>query len=99
MLVDASYTYAAKYPMFGYGSSARAPYNWPGGRPLTEAEKKLSAKAPPLPKGLEAKQMVLPCQKVNPGEQPKPVKINGIMMTPPACPQEAPKQQEPGYVH
>lgn len=84
---DEAYVFSPKFVNLGYGSTARAPYNWPGARPLTESEKKMIAKAPPLPDGLAAKQMVLPCQPVKPGEQPKPVKINGVTMTPPACPQ------------
>jgi hypothetical protein len=84
--IDKDFVFPARYPAFGYGSTARAPYNWPGARPMSEEEKKLASKAPPLPKGLEAKQMVLPCQKVKPGERPVPVKINGMMMTPPVCP-------------
>ncbi len=84
--IDAGYTQGGRYPTFGYGSTARAPYNWPGVRPPTEKERKVIANAPPLPQGMEAAQMNLPCQKVAPGEQPKPVKINGVSMTPAACP-------------
>lgn len=83
---DAAYTLPVKYPTLGYGSIARAPYNWPGARPLSEQQKKQESKVPPLPKGMEARPMTLPCQKVAPGQLPTPVKINGVMMTPPACP-------------
>lgn len=83
--MDPSYTEPGRFPTIGYGSTARAPYNWPGVRPLRDSESKISAKAPPLPTGMAISQMKLPCQKVAPGEKPKAVKINGIMMTPEAC--------------
>lgn len=83
--MDASFTMPGRFPTIGYGSSAKAPYNWPGVRPLRENESKISAKAPPLPAGMAISQMKLPCQKVLPGEKPKPVKINGVLMTPEAC--------------
>jgi hypothetical protein len=83
---DPAYVYPAKYPTLGYGSTARSPYNWPGARPMTEQQQKLAAKAPALPPGLEAKQIVLPCQTVLPGQHPTPVKINDVMITPPVCP-------------
>ena len=88
--VDTGYLQPGRYPSVGYGSTARAPYNWPGVRPPTEKEKKSIAGAPPLPKGMETAQMNLPCQNVSPGEQVKPVKINGITMTPAACPSRTP---------
>ncbi len=84
--IDAGYTQGGRYPTFGYGSTARSPYNWPGVRPPTEQQQKVISKAPPLPQGMEAAQMNLPCQKVAPGEQPKAVKINGMSMLPLACP-------------
>ncbi|ADV82954.1 hypothetical protein [Terriglobus saanensis] len=86
---DPAYVYPAKYPTLGYGSIAHAPYNWPGARPMSEQQQKLAAKAPALPPGLEAKQIVLPCQKVLSGQHTIPVKINDVMMTPPACPMSA----------
>lgn len=83
---DTGYTQPGRFPTIGYGSTAKAPYNWPGVRPLREDELKISAKAPPLPSGMSVSEMKLPCQRVLPGEHPKPVKINGITMTPEACP-------------
>ncbi len=83
--LDKGYTQPGRFPTLGYGSTAKAPYNWPGVRPLREDEKKISSKAPPLPSGMAVGQLQLPCQKVAPGEKPKPVKINGITMTPEAC--------------
>lgn len=84
---DADYNLTAKYPTFGYGSTAKAPYNWPGTRPLSEKEQKQlqASHAPPLPKGMETKQMELPCVNVKPGEEIKPVKLNGITYTPKPC--------------
>lgn len=95
VLLDPAYIQSPRYPEFGYGSTAHSPYNWPGSRPLTDDEKKAISKAPSLPKGMETKQMTLPCQKVAAGEQPRPVKINGVMMTPPACPQTEQKATNP----
>lgn len=83
--MDSGYTEPGRFPTIGYGSTAKAPYNWPGVRPLRENESRISAKAPPLPTGMTVSQMKLPCQTVAPGEKLRPVKINGIMMTPEAC--------------
>lgn len=82
---DSEYNLPARYPAFGYGSTAKAPYNWPGSLPMSEKERKLTAHAPPLPKGMEAKQLELPCVNVRPGEEIKPVKLNGYTYTPKPC--------------
>lgn len=87
---DAAYSPGSRYPSFGYGSTAKAPYNWPGTRPLTEKEQEMFAKAPPLPRDMVAKQMELPCVNVRPGEPIKPVKLNGITYTPKPCPRGTP---------
>jgi len=83
---DPDFNLSSRYPALGYGSTAKAPYNWPGALPMTEKDLKLIAHAPPLPKGMEAKQMELPCVNARPGEEIKPVKLNGHTYTPKACP-------------
>lgn len=93
---DAEYNPGSKYPTFGYGSTAKAPYNWPGTRPLNEKEQKMFAKAPPLPKEMVARQMELPCVNVRPGEPIKPVKLNGITYTPKPCAKGTPGATAPG---
>ncbi|MBS1815501.1 MAG: hypothetical protein JSS87_11545 [Acidobacteria bacterium] len=82
---DSNYNLSARYPAFGYGSTAKAPYNWPGTRPMTEKDLKIIAHAPALPKEMQAKQMELPCVNVRSGEEIKPVKLNGYTYTPKPC--------------
>lgn len=83
--VDRHYTQPGSFPTMGYGFVKEAPYVWPGALPLTEEQKRLMAKAPPLPQGMELREMTLPCQKVSAGEALKPIKVNGVLVTPPAC--------------
>ncbi len=85
VLLDRGYVQPGRFPSMGYGTIALAPYNWPGVRPMSANEQKLSASAPPLPSGMQAQRAQLPCQKVGPGERPIPVKINGTTMTPEVC--------------
>ncbi len=85
VLLDKTYVQPGRFPTMGYGTVAQAPYNWPGARPMTANEQKQSASAPPLPSGMQAKQVQLPCQNVSPGQKPTPVKLNGITMVPEPC--------------
>ena len=83
--VDRGYSQPGSYPSVGYGFVNKAPYVWPGTLPLTEDQRRRMAKAPELPKGMEAHEMVLPCQTVMTGQSPRPIKVNGVLVTPPAC--------------
>jgi hypothetical protein len=58
--IDRTYQRGSVYPEFGYGSTRKAPYNWPG----TLADVAPNPKAPPLPDNLKQKtQSVKMCAK------------------------------------
>ncbi len=85
VLLDKTYVQPGRFPTMGYGTIAQAPYAWPSARPMNAGGQKFSASAPPLPPGLQAKQVQLPCQQVAPGQKPMPVNVNGVTLTPEAC--------------
>jgi len=70
--IDPAYTEDPKYPVMGYGSKAKSPYEWPGAK-LEKAKEKSSAvvEAPPLPVSMRPK-MVTPVCIAQPGGKPCP---------------------------
>lgn len=83
--VDSNYRQPGNFPSVGYGFVNKAPYAWPGTLPLTEDQKRRMAQAPVLPKGMEAREMTLPCQAVGTAGVARQIKVNGVLVTPPVC--------------
>jgi hypothetical protein len=57
--VDRKYMLTAKFPVLGYGTTIRAPYEWPGSK--QEVAESGVAKAPPLPTDLLPAPLLGPC--------------------------------------
>ncbi|WP_157178341.1 hypothetical protein [Terriglobus roseus] len=55
---DPQYTEDSRYPVMGYGSTAGAPYEWPGAKRI---ENKEATVAPPLPTGMRPKLATAVC--------------------------------------
>ena len=57
--VDRGFLLPAKFPEFGYGTSVKAPYAWPGAKETFAAKGAIDA--PPLPAELTPKLLLAPC--------------------------------------
>ena len=95
--VDRGFLLPAKFPVFGYGTTTRSPYAWPGSKQSAATE------APPLPTDVRPALLLTPCPAgmmrpagphVLPGqnapEQPC-VPIHGAALTPASTPTPAGK--------
>lgn len=60
VLVDRTFNPPSKYPVVGYGSTLKAPYVWPGGKPNSEIAGAF-VKAPAIPQNLEPVLLLSPC--------------------------------------
>jgi hypothetical protein len=56
--VDRGFLLPAKFPVFGYGATIKAPYTWPGSK---ESVTKGSVQAPPLPPEITPTLLLAPC--------------------------------------
>jgi hypothetical protein len=60
VLIDRSFTLPSRFPVMGYGTLRKAPYQWPGSkRNMKEAD--VADFAPPPPVDLLPKQLLAPC--------------------------------------
>jgi hypothetical protein len=57
--VDRGFLLPAKFPVFGYGTTTKAPYAWPGSKEAATA--KGSIQAPPLPAEVTPTLLLTPC--------------------------------------
>jgi hypothetical protein len=57
--VDRGFLLPAKFPVFGYGTTIKAPYAWPGSKDI--AASKGSVQAPPLPPDVRPTLLLAPC--------------------------------------
>jgi hypothetical protein len=80
VLVDREFKLGTAQPVMGYGTTLRAPYQWPGARPATDT--KGVAQAPPLPASLRPVMMLPPCPK---GQMRRPVTTAGGLATDQPC--------------
>jgi hypothetical protein len=60
VLVDRDFNLPSKYPVVGYGTTLKAPYTWPGGRPNGELAGSFVA-PPPIPTNLQPVLLQSPC--------------------------------------
>ena len=58
VMLDPDYKLSSKYPVFGYGDVAKAPYAWPGSK--INPTSKGTVEAPPLPKAIQPKLVPAP---------------------------------------
>jgi hypothetical protein len=80
VLLDRDFKLPSKYPVVGYGTTLKAPYMWPGGKPNTVLA--TTFVPPPLPQNLRPVMLLSPCPA---GQMRKPA--------PPVLPgQVAPEQ-------
>ena len=69
VMVDRSFTLPSKFPVMGYGTVRKAPYQWPGSK-QNNKESDIADYAPPPPTNLLPTQLLSPCpagQMRNPG--------------------------------
>jgi hypothetical protein len=59
VMVDRGFLLPAKFPVFGYGASIKAPYMWPGSKDTVAS--KGPVQAPPLPPDLRPTLLLTPC--------------------------------------
>lgn len=59
VVVDRGFLLPSKFPVFGYGSTTKAPYAWPGSKESVAA--KGAVQAPPLPPELTPTLLLSPC--------------------------------------
>ena len=59
VVVDRDFRLPAKFPAFGYGTTTRAPYAWPGSK--EGGLEKGAAQAPPLPADVRPTPLLTPC--------------------------------------
>ena len=59
VLLDRDFRLPSRYPVVGYGTLARAPYQWPGSRANQQLAGTVAA--PPIPKNLEPTLLLKPC--------------------------------------
>ncbi len=74
VLVDRDYKLPTRYPVVGYGPSARAPYAWPGSKD-NKAQAGISAATPAIPIAMRPLLLLSPCpagQMRTPGPKPLP---------------------------
>ena len=60
VVLDRDFRLPSKNPEVGYGSTARAPYAWPGAK-AARPQKGAAANAPPIPANLRPTQLLSPC--------------------------------------
>lgn len=68
VLVDRSFTLPSRFPVMGYGTLRKAPYQWPGSKQNTK-EADVADFAPPPPTDLLPTQLLAPCPS---GQMRKP---------------------------
>lgn len=74
VLVDRDYRLPTRYPVVGYGPSARAPYAWPGSKD-DKADAGVSASTPAIPAAMRPLLLLSPCpagQMRRPSPRPLP---------------------------
>jgi len=59
VVVDRGFLLPAKFPVFGYGTTIKAPYSWPGSTEVVAS--KGSVQAPPLPRDVRPTLLLTPC--------------------------------------
>ena len=59
VVVDRSFLLPAKFPVFGFGPTTKAPYAWPGSK--ESGVEKGAAQAPPLPPDVRPALLLTPC--------------------------------------
>jgi len=59
VMVDREFMLPAKFPAFGYGSTTKPPYSWPGSK--DSAASKGPVQAPPLPPDVRPTLLLAPC--------------------------------------
>ena len=84
VLVDKDFELEASYPAMGYGIISKAPYAWPGSKPVPKRTRGVVI-PPPIPAAMRP---VLISQK--PAAKPAKVKVVGVPQAAPAVQQPAP---------
>jgi hypothetical protein len=74
VLLDRDFKLPSKYPVVGYGSTLKAPYAWPGGRPNPVVEAAIMP--PPIPENLRPVMLLSPCP-VGQMRKPAPAVLPG----------------------
>jgi hypothetical protein len=77
VMVDRQFTLPSKFPVMGYGTVRKAPYQWPGSK-QNNKEAAIADYAPPPPPDLLPKQLLSPCpagQMRKPGPQALPGQV------------------------
>jgi hypothetical protein len=82
VLLDRTFTLPSRFPVIGYGTLRKAPYQWPGARPNGH-ESDVADFAPPPPSDLLPKQLLSPCPA---GQMRKPAPQALPGQTPPPQP-------------
>jgi len=59
VMVDRGFALPAKFPVFGYGTTTKSPYMWPGSKDTVAS--KGSIQAPPLPADVRPILLLAPC--------------------------------------
>ncbi len=80
VLVDRAYKLPTRFPVVGYGASARAPYAWPGSKD-DKAVAGTSASTPAIPVDMRPQLLLSPCppgQMRTPGPKPLPGQVAAV---------------------
>jgi hypothetical protein len=83
VLMDRAFTLPSRFPVMGYGTLRKAPYQWPGARPNGH-EADIAEFAPPPPADLLPKQLLSPCP-AGQMRKPAPQVLPGQTAPPQPC--------------
>jgi hypothetical protein len=83
VLVNRDFNLPSKYPVVGYGTTLKAPYTWPGGRPNGELAGSFVA-PPPIPTNLQPVLLQSPCP-TGQMRKPAPPTLPGQTAQPQPC--------------
>ncbi|HEY4010332.1 MAG TPA: hypothetical protein VGM11_09300 [Acidobacteriaceae bacterium] len=83
VLMDRTFTLPSRFPVMGYGTLRKAPYQWPGAKPNGH-EADVAAFAPPPPADLLPKQLLSPCP-AGQMRKPGPAVLPGQTAPPQPC--------------
>ncbi len=83
VLMDRTFTLPSRFPVMGYGTLRKAPYQWPGAKPNGH-EADVAEFAPPPPADLLPKQLLSPCP-AGQMRRPAPQALPGQVPVPQPC--------------